>query len=50
MLHHNPPEGGINPSERSPAMATIVISEAVIMTFKITSLTVYTRSIIQSTR
>jgi hypothetical protein len=40
----------INPSYRSPAAATIVISEAVLTTFNITSLTVYTRIIIQFRR
>jgi hypothetical protein len=28
MLHYNPPDGGINPSYRSPTTATITISEA----------------------
>jgi hypothetical protein len=37
----------MNPSYRSPTAATIVISKAVITTFNITSLTVYTRTIIQ---
>jgi hypothetical protein len=44
---YNPPDGGINPSYRSPAAATIVISYVVLTTFNITLLTVYTRTIIQ---
>jgi hypothetical protein len=47
MLHYIPLEGGINPSYKSPIAATIVTSEVVLTTFNITSLTVYTRTIIQ---
>jgi hypothetical protein len=39
--------GQYNPSYRSPATATIIISEVVLTTFNITSLIIYTRTIIQ---
>jgi hypothetical protein len=40
-LHYNPLDGEISASYRSPAVATIVISEAVLKTLNIISLTVY---------